>query len=77
MGSVITHTATEIRLLPAALNPTQPVGTHGDHRIAMAFGILTLRFPDLVIQDPDQVSKSFPDFWRQLDIIRKAANAKS
>ena len=77
MGSVITHSATEIRLLPAVLNPTQPVGTHGDHRIAMAFGILTLRFPDLVIQDPDQVSKSFPEFWRQLDIIKKAAKAKT
>ena len=39
----------------------------------MAFGILTLRFPDLVIQDPDQVTKSFPDFWKQLDLIRRAA----
>ena len=39
----------------------------------MAFGILTLLFPDLVVQDPEQVTKSFPDFWQQLDTIRKAS----
>ena len=76
MGIVITHTDTEIRLHPAALNPTQPVATHADHRIAMAFGVLTLRFPDMVIEEPEQVSKSVPDFWHQLDLIRRAATER-
>ena len=70
MGGVLTQTATEIRLTPATLHPTAPVSTHGDHRIAMAFGVLTLLYPDLVIEDPEQVSKSFPDFWTQLNAIR-------
>ena len=70
MGGVFTQTATEIRLTPATLHPTAPVSTHGDHRIAMAFGVLTLLYPDLVIEDPEQVSKSFPDFWTQLNAIR-------
>ena len=70
MGGVLTQTATEIRLSPATLHPTAPVSTHGDHRIAMAFGVLTLLYPDLVIEDPEQVSKSFPDFWTQLNAIR-------
>ena len=39
----------------------------------MAFGVLTLIFPDMVIEEPEQVSKSFPDFWKQLDLIRRAA----
>jgi 5-enolpyruvylshikimate-3-phosphate synthase len=38
----------------------------------MAFGVLTLLYPDLVIEEPEQVSKSFPDFWTQLNAIRKA-----
>lgn len=73
MGAHVSQTATQLRLAPATLNPVAPVNTHGDHRIAMAFGILTLRYPNLVIQDPDQVTKSFPDFWKQLDLIRRAA----
>lgn len=76
MGGNLTQNATEIRLSPATLHPTAPVRTHGDHRIAMAFGILTLRYPDIVIEEPEQVSKSFPDFWTQLDLIRRAAGEK-
>ena len=70
MDGVLTQTATEIRLSRATLHPTAPVSTHGDHRIAMAFGVLTLLYPDLVIEEPEQVSKSFPDFWTQLNAIR-------
>ena len=43
----------------------------------MAFGVLTLLYPDLVIEDPDQVSKSFPDFWQQLKTLKKAASARN
>ncbi|MBQ6068930.1 MAG: hypothetical protein IJK84_05450 [Bacteroidales bacterium] len=77
MGATITQTATEVRLAPARLTPHTPVNTHGDHRIAMAFGVLTLIFPNLTIEDPEQVSKSFPDFWHQLSLIRRAANAST
>lgn len=72
MGARITHTSTEVRLAPCVLRPAAPVSTHGDHRLAMAFGILTLIHPDLVVEDPGQVAKSFPDFWNQLETIRKA-----
>ena len=45
------------------------LGTHHDHRLAMAFGILGLVVPDLEIEDPEVVSKSWPDFWNALDAI--------
>ena len=77
MGATVTHTTTEVRLSPARLSPSLPVKTHGDHRIAMSFGVLTLIFPDLVIEEPEQVSKSFPDFWTQLAAIRKAVENKN
>ena len=41
--------------------------THGDHRIAMAFGILgALPGNSIVIDDPTCVDVSFPTFWEEL-----------
>jgi 3-phosphoshikimate 1-carboxyvinyltransferase len=43
------------------------VRTHGDHRIAMAFGILAaLPGNEIVIDDPDCVAVSYPEFWNDL-----------
>lgn len=44
--------------------------THGDHRLAMAFGILaTLPGNDITIDDPDCAIVSFPGFWSQLATV--------
>ena len=55
---------------PAAA-PPRPVrvGTHRDHRMAMAAAILSLRIP-LLIEDPGCVSKSYPDFFDDLESLR-------
>lgn len=43
------------------------VVTHGDHRLAMAFGVLAqLPGNDIRIDDPDCVAVSYPDFWADL-----------
>jgi 3-phosphoshikimate 1-carboxyvinyltransferase len=43
------------------------VQTHGDHRLAMAFGVLGASSQaDLRIDDPDCVAVSYPGFWRDL-----------
>ena len=43
------------------------VVTHGDHRLAMAFGVLgALPGNDIVVDDPDCVAVSYPNFWRDL-----------
>ena len=44
----------------------QPIATYADHRMAMSFAPAALRFPGLRIAHPEVVSKSYPDFWRQL-----------
>ena len=44
--------------------------THHDHRLAMAFAVLGLRVPDIRVHDPDVVSKSWPDFWMMLELLR-------
>lgn len=42
------------------------VKTYGDHRIAMAFTSLSVVAGLLVIEDPDVVNKSYPQFWNDL-----------
>lgn len=43
------------------------VTTHGDHRIAMAFGVLgALEGNSIEIDDPDCVAVSYPGFWQDL-----------
>lgn len=46
---------------------THHIETYEDHRMAMAFAAAALVFDQVVIQNPDVVSKSFPDFWKQLE----------
>jgi 3-phosphoshikimate 1-carboxyvinyltransferase len=41
-----------------------------DHRMAMAFGVLSLRIPGIEVTSPGCVSKSFPDFWSELDKLK-------
>ena len=43
--------------------------TAGDHRIAMAAALLSLSVPGLLIENPDCVGKSYPDFFRDLESL--------
>jgi len=48
------------------------VKTHGDHRMAMAFGVLgALPGNDVVVDDPDCVAVSYPEFWNDLGRMRR------
>jgi 3-phosphoshikimate 1-carboxyvinyltransferase len=42
------------------------VRTYGDHRMAMSFALLSLCTPGIVIEDPDCVDKTYPDYFAQL-----------
>ncbi len=42
------------------------IETYEDHRIAMAFGCLGFLSDGLTINDPEVVSKSYPQFWKDL-----------
>ena len=47
------------------LNANIVVQTYKDHRMAMAFAPLGLK-TNLTINEADVVSKSYPDFWKDL-----------
>jgi 3-phosphoshikimate 1-carboxyvinyltransferase len=44
------------------------IKTYQDHRMAMAFAPLALKVP-IIMQEAEVVSKSYPDFWSDLDSI--------
>jgi 3-phosphoshikimate 1-carboxyvinyltransferase len=44
------------------------IATYNDHRMAMAFAPLALK-TDLYIEDAEVVSKSYPNFWKDLEIL--------
>ena len=50
------------------INPGVAIDTYKDHRMAMAFAPLGLK-TNININDADVVSKSYPDFWKDLKAI--------
>lgn len=50
-------------------NPAK-VQTYNDHRMAMAFSLIGLRVPGIVIENPGCISKTFPNFFEVLDALR-------
>jgi 3-phosphoshikimate 1-carboxyvinyltransferase len=64
------------RPLPLADRPVE-IDTYGDHRFAMSFGILGCRDlrgdgrPWLAIRDPGCCAKTFPDFFTELESLRR------
>jgi len=48
------------------LSSNKIIETYKDHRMAMGFAPLSLKFGELKIQDAEVVSKSYPDFWEDL-----------
>jgi 3-phosphoshikimate 1-carboxyvinyltransferase len=46
------------------------IQTYGDHRMAMAFSLIGLRFNGVTIENPACVSKTFPNFFEVLDTLR-------
>lgn len=51
-----------------SINPNISIATYNDHRMAMAFAPLALKVP-IRIEDAGVVSKSYPDFWKDLKTI--------
>jgi len=68
-GAQVEITDKSLHLLSSELlhkNPT--IATYNDHRMAMAFAPLALK-TNLQIEDANVVSKSYPNFWKDLKSI--------
>jgi 3-phosphoshikimate 1-carboxyvinyltransferase len=62
MGIQTTHTKDSITIFGGTPKATQ-VDTYHDHRMAMAFAMAQIKQPQIHINTPNVVSKSFPNFW--------------
>ena len=56
-----------LQIRPAATLAAATLDPAGDHRMAMAFGLLSLRQRGIVVADRACVGKSYPGFWRDLE----------
>ena len=66
-GAPISVTDKTLTLLPSEnINPEVTVDTYNDHRMAMAFAPLAMK-TSLFVNDAEVVSKSYPDFWNDLE----------
>ena len=57
-------TAVENELLK--LYTPKIIETYNDHRMAMSFAPLSLKFGELQISNPGVISKSYPNYWKDL-----------
>lgn len=55
------------------IQPGQPqpatIRTYDDHRMAMSFALLGLKAPGIRISDPDCTSKTYPEFFQDLETL--------
>ncbi|HET8735614.1 MAG TPA: 3-phosphoshikimate 1-carboxyvinyltransferase [Pricia sp.] len=66
LGADISVTDTSLTLHPSAsMKKDIGIDTYNDHRMAMAFAPLALK-TSLIVNDAEVVSKSYPDFWEDL-----------
>jgi 3-phosphoshikimate 1-carboxyvinyltransferase len=68
-GARVTVEPDGLLIEPTDLLQGAQLGTHHDHRLAMAFGLLGLVVDGIEIAEPAVVSKSWPSYWDALAAI--------
>lgn len=67
-GEVILTNETLLLKPSAKINENISIATYDDHRMAMAFAPLAVKVA-IEIEDPGVVSKSYPTFWEDFELI--------
>ncbi len=69
LGADITVSDKDLTLRPSnEVNKDIAINTYNDHRMAMAFAPLAMK-TSIYVNDAEVVSKSYPDFWKDLEIL--------
>lgn len=71
LGANLSVTNDSLTLEPSSIEAivhNVSIATYNDHRMAMAFAPLALKVP-IIIENAEVVSKSYPDFWKDLKEI--------
>ncbi len=67
LGVAVQTTSDSLSIDPPHVLNSAAVATYDDHRMAMAFSLAGLRVPGIQILDPAVVSKTWPDYWAEMD----------
>jgi len=66
VGAIVEEGADYINVTPPAqLTPNAVIDTYDDHRMAMCFSLVSLGNVPVVINDPNCVAKTFPDYFAE------------
>lgn len=57
------------RITPQKLLSSVKIETYDDHRMAMCFAVLGTKINGIIINDPECTSKTYPNFWKDLEKI--------
>ena len=69
LGGRVSITDNSLTLKPSStIENSVAIDTYNDHRMAMAFAPMALK-TEIKINDADVVSKSYPDFWNDLNSL--------
>ncbi len=69
LGAEVEEFEDAFRITPGPLHAAA-IDTYDDHRMAMSFAMAGLRIPGVTINEPQCVSKTFPDFFARFDTLR-------
>lgn len=70
LGVAVEEHPDGLTIQPAQAIRPAAIQTYNDHRMAMAFALVGLRAPGVVIENPGCVSKTFPDYFDVLETLR-------
>ena len=65
LGAEVIEHADGMTIVPGTPGAAR-IATYDDHRIAMSFAVAGLVVPGIVIEDPDCVAKTYPEFFEDL-----------
>jgi 3-phosphoshikimate 1-carboxyvinyltransferase len=65
LGAEVEEYPDGLRITPKPLRGCA-VDTYDDHRMAMSLALVGLKVPDVVVNDPGCVAKTYPGFWDDL-----------
>jgi 3-phosphoshikimate 1-carboxyvinyltransferase len=68
LGQEVEERPDGLTIVPRPIAPAS-INTYDDHRMAMSFGVATLRAPGVRILDPGCTAKTFPDFFERLTAL--------
>jgi 3-phosphoshikimate 1-carboxyvinyltransferase len=74
LGAKVKCTDSELEIAASSASNFNPetsnfkLQTYKDHRMALSFAPLALLYDSIEIEDPNVVEKSYPDYWKDLDL---------